>query len=174
MSKELLGSQPSEFENHLTACQSCNNEHTQYTAEKKQFFAHAVLCEETPEHLDKKIIALCSKPVVPTSIGLFFSPWIKKAVFSTLVFALGVGAGGYFTFAYYQSKSSAPYAQGQKTAPQQQAAAASPVSTASNPSNLTLDTSKQAPPSLLKPGVRPSPAPGSSSQGIITVDLKKE
>jgi len=92
MARELSQPLASEFEKHLISCQSCSSELNQYTLEKKQFYATAILCESTPEHLDNKIISLCSKPMVPTSLGLFSMPWVKRAVFSALVFALGVGA----------------------------------------------------------------------------------
>jgi hypothetical protein len=163
-------SQPltSEFEKHLNSCQCCSTELNQYTFEKKQFYTTAILCEPTPEHLDKKIISLCSKPMVPTSIGLFSMQWVKRAVFSSLVFALGVGAGGYFTFAYYQSKASSAYAQSKNAATPQTAA-----SVPAGAPNLTLDTAKKATPSLANKVEKALPSQ-KTQQGIITVDLKKE
>jgi hypothetical protein len=171
-SRELDGPVVSDFEKHLAACLFCNDQLTQYSLEKKQFFTHAILCEETPDHLDEKILAMCSKPMVPTSIGLFSASWFRKAVFSSLIFALGVGAGGYFTFAYYyKAKTTNAYADARKTAPQPQTATATQASVTQNASSLALDTSKQRTKPLLKPGTQQGDA---NSQGIVTVDLKKE
>lgn len=171
MAKELSQPLASEFEKHLLSCQSCSSELNQYTLEKKQFYTPAILCEPTPEHLDKKIISLCSRPMIPTSLGLFSMPWVKRAVFSTLVFALGVGAGGYFTFAYYQSKTSSAYTQIKNTVPLLPAAAAAVSAPTATP-NLALDTAKKGLPSLSKKGEKALPA--KAPQGIIPVDLKKE
>jgi hypothetical protein len=171
MAKELSQPLASEFEKHLLSCQSCSSELNQYTFEKKQFYTPAILFETTPEHLDKKIISLCSKPMIPTSIGLFSTQWVKRAVFSTLVFALGVGAGGYFTFAFYQSKTSSTYAQVKNTATSHPTAAA-PVSAPAATPNLALDTAKKGLPSLSKKDEKALPA--KTPQGIIPVGLKKE
>jgi hypothetical protein len=172
LAKELSQPLSSEFEQHLTSCQSCSSELNQYTLEKKQFYSTAILCELTPEHLDKKIISLCSKPMIPTSIGLFSTQWVKRAVFSTLVFALGMSAGGYFTFAYYQSKTSSAYAQAKNAAASQSATAAH-VSVPAATQNLALDSAQKGIPSLSKKGEKALPAQ-TAPQGIITVDLKKE
>jgi hypothetical protein len=166
MANELSHPLTSEFEQHLKICQCCSNELNQYSLEKIQFFTATCLCEPTPEHLDKKIISLCARPMLPTSIGLFSMPWVRRVVFSTLVFALGVGAGGYFTFAYYQSKSPSSYAQGKNT----------PSSKILNTANtatpeLALDSAKKSLP-LSKKGEKVLPA--QPQQGIITVDLNKE
>jgi hypothetical protein len=171
ITNELSQPVTSEFEQHLKICQCCSDELNQYSLEKKQFFTTAILCETTPEHLDKKIISLCSKPMIPTTIGLFSMQWVKRAVFSTLVFALGVGAGGYFTFAYYQSKTSSAYAQIKNTAPSPSTAAA-PVSAPAPTPNLALDTAKKGLPSLAKKSEKALPA--KTPQGIIPVGLKKE
>jgi hypothetical protein len=166
VSKELPEPDASEFEKHLAACLLCSNEHSQYTSEKKQFFTTTLLGEPTPEHLDKKIFALCSRPMVPTSIGIFSMSWAKRAVFSALVFSLGIGAGGYFTFAYFTSKSPANYEYAKNTAP-------SAVVT-TDTIKLALDSAKKELPDLLKPGVRRVNTPQIAPQGIITVDLKKD
>jgi hypothetical protein len=172
MARELSQPLALEFEKHLISCQSCSSELNQYTLEKKQFYTATILCESTPEHLDKKILSLYSKPMVLTSIGLFSMPWIRRAVFSALVFALGVGAGGYFSFAYYQSKTSSAYAHAKSTSTSQPAATAQVSSPAAAP-DLALDSAQKGIPSFSKKGEKALPAK-TAPQGIITVDLKKE
>ncbi|HUI93807.1 MAG TPA: hypothetical protein VLX68_16310 [Chitinivibrionales bacterium] len=160
MANELSQPLTSEFEQHLKICQCCSNELNQYFLERKKYFSAAFLCEPTPEHLDKKIISLCAKPMIPTGIGIFYLPWVKRVLFSALVFALGVGAGGYFTFAYYQSKSSSAYAQSKVTAPSK---------TVNATATAALDTAKK---SLPQKGEKVLPV--KPPQGIVPVDLKKE
>jgi anti-sigma factor RsiW len=163
VSGELSAPEASEYEKHLSICQACHSEHSQYASDKKQFFTADFLSEPTPEHLDRKIIGLCARPMFPTGIGLFSMTWVKRAVFSALVFSLGLGAGGYFTFAYFQSNSSARYA-GTK-------AVVAPVTAApADTLKLALDSAKKDLPSMPKTGMQQ----GKSPQGIITVDLKKE
>jgi hypothetical protein len=173
-SGELDRSQATEFTKHLASCQSCSSELSQYTVEKKQFFTQDILCEETPGHLDARILSLCSRPMVPTGIGILFSvSWVKRAALSALIFALGVSAGAYFAFAFYQAKTSAAYAANSaksiavpQTAPSAVASNASMVDAA----KLAIDTSKQT----VKQGKKVLPPADASSRGIITVDLKKE
>ncbi len=173
-SGELDRSQTTEFTKHLASCQSCTGELSQYTAEKGQFFTQDILCEKTPGHLDARILSLCSRRMVPTGIGLLLSlVWVKRAALSALIFALGVSAGAYFAFAFYQAKTSSTYAANSvrssavpQTAPSAVASNASLVDGA----KLTIDTSKQT----VKQGKKVLPPADASSRGIITVDLKKE
>ncbi len=175
-SGELDQPQSTEFTKHLAACQYCNSELSQYTLERKQFFTPAILCEETSGHLDAKILSLCSRPMVPTGMGLFSLTWVKRAAFSALIFALGVTAGGYFALAYYHTKTSAAFASAAKnsTVPQTTPSAVVSSASAGDAAKLTIDTSKQTISTLLKQGKKGSPPTAAPSQRIITVDLKKE
>jgi anti-sigma factor RsiW len=174
-SGELDQFQSTEFTKHLAACQSCNSELSQYTLERKQFFTPAILCEQTSGHVDAKILSLCSRPMVPTGMGLFSLAWVKRAAFSALVFTLGLTAGGYFAFAYYHTKTSAAFARATKNSPVPQTAPSAVASSApaGDAAKPTIDTLKQTIPPLLKQGKRAHQT-ASPSQGIITVDLKKE
>ena len=177
LSGEVDEGQSVEFENHLFACSCCNKEKEQYAFEKQHFFSEHILCECTPDHLDKKIISLCSKPVIPTSIGLFSFALIKRVAFSLIVFALGAGAGGYFTFAYYHAKTSASYAQAKtpSSAPASAVSQDAAAGASRDSLRMALDTAKpNTAPALLKPSLRNSRQAASPSQGIITVDVKKE
>jgi anti-sigma factor RsiW len=175
MSNELDESKRAEFDDHLLACPSCKTEKDLYSYEKQHLFTRQHLCEPTPEHLDKKIIALCARPMVPTGLGLFSFAVMKKVVFSLIVFSLGIGAGGYFTFVYYNARTNAPYAQTRK-APGVQAAPATQVAA----TGVSADAARLTPDSVKSTGV-PLPAKNlrtplkkGQSQGIIVVDLKKE
>jgi hypothetical protein len=160
--------QAEELQKHLAACPPCKEEFSQYSLEKKKFFT--LLCEDTTPDLDRKIISLCCRPMVPTTVGLFSIAWVKRAALSAIIFALGLCAGGYFTFAYYQAKTSGAYASRDKTPPAAQTAASVAMTSAQKSS----DTAMHAAPSPLKQGKQVTPGPGAPSQGIITVDLKKE
>ncbi len=175
-SGELDHPQKAEFEQHIASCPSCAGELSQYTVEKKQFFTPEILAEKTPGHLDAKIISRCCKPMIPTNIGIFAMPWVRRAALSVLIFVIGLSAGGYFTFAYYRAKTSGSFANVASSAGNQPSpsAVASNVPAAGSASSLTLDTSKQSVPTLLKQGKNAAPGIGAPSQGIITVDLKKE
>jgi hypothetical protein len=160
--------QAEEMQKHLEACPPCKEEFSQYSLEKKKFFT--LLCEDTTPDLDRKIISLCCRPVVPTSIGLFSIAWVKRSALSALIFALGLCAGGYFTFAYYQARTSGAYASRDKTPPASQTAAPVAV-TAAQKSSDSVNHAASSPP---KQGKQVTPGSGAPSQGIITVDLKKE
>jgi hypothetical protein len=173
-----------EFKNHLATCAFCSNEHSLYSLEKTRFFSPDMISVQTTPELDKKIINRCIA-VLPTQTGILSTLWIKRIVFSALVFAFGAGAGGYFTFAYYHAKSDAAIAAAKTNgmaAPIASSAAPS-IATEQNPSSLSLDSSKPGSiPALRasrdardKSGRSPSVSktPG-ASHGIITVDLKKE
>jgi hypothetical protein len=174
ISGELDDSQLVQFKNHLSTCSFCSSELSQYSLEKSRFFSPDMLCVPTTPDLDRKIIALCTA-VRPTQVGIFGTMWIKRIVFSALVFAFGAGAGGYFTFAYYHAQSDAAVAAAKvksMTAPVASSMAASSAAPQSA-SQLSLDTSKsgQIPTLLKKNGHAPASV---ESHGIITVDVKKE
>lgn len=165
-SGELDEAQVDELQKHLAACPPCKEEFSQYSLEKNKFFT--LLCEDTSPDLDHKIISLCCRPAVPTTMGLFSVAWIKRAALSILIFALGLSAGGYFTFAYFQARMSGTYASQMKTPSASQPTA----SVAVTATQKAPDSARRQSPSLLKQDKRVSP--GVPSQGIITVDLKKE
>ncbi|HMD68063.1 MAG TPA: anti-sigma factor [Chitinivibrionales bacterium] len=165
-SGELDKAQADELQKHLAACPPCKEEFSQYSLEKKKFYT--LLCEDTSPDLDDKIISLCCRPAVPTTMGIFSVAWIKRAALSALIFALGLSAGGYFTFAYFQARTSGTYASQLKTPAASQPAASVAVTAAQK----SPDTARHQSPTLLRQDKRVSP--GVPSQGIITVDLKKE
>lgn len=183
VSRELDEAQHAQFKSHLSTCAFCSNELSVYSLEKTRFFSPDILSVPTTPELDIKILTRCTA-VRPTQVGVLGTLWIKRIVFSALVFAFGAGAGGYFTFAYYHAKSDAAIAAAKTNgiASPIASSAASTVAPAQNSSSLSLDTSK--PGSLPaqaareardKSGRAPSvnKAAG-SSRGIIAVDLKKE
>jgi hypothetical protein len=187
VSRELNEDQRADFKNHLSICSYCSNEHSLYTLEKTRFFSPDVLSIQTTPELDNKIIGRCLA-VVPTQAGIMGTLWIKRIVFSALVFAFGAGAGGYFTFAYYHAKSGAAIAAANAKAMNAPVAssAAPSIATERNSSSLSVDSSKPGSiPDLRaarasseasdKSGRSPSVNKGTgTSHGIITVDLKKE
>jgi len=183
VSRELDEAQQAQFKSHLSTCAFCSNELSLYSLEKTRLYSPDILSVQTTPELDIKIMSRCTA-VRPTQVGLLGTLWIKRIVFSTLVFAFGAGAGGYFTFAYYHAKSDAAIAAAKTkgmVAPVT-ASAASSVAAAPSPSSLSLDTSKQESiPALRsasaergKIGRTPSANKAAPSHGIIPVDLKKE
>jgi len=166
-SGELTEAQTIQYKEHIAVCQYCASEHSQYSKEKELLYCPGFFSEAPSTLVDEKILSLCSKPMIPTSIGIFSAPWIKRAIFSAVIFALGLGSGGYFAFAYYQTKSSASYAAAKDVAP---------AATPQTPATTISDSVARISHSALAHGKQVSPAlgAGSSSQGIITVDLKKE
>jgi hypothetical protein len=180
VSRELDEAHQAEFKNHLSTCAFCSNEVSLYTLEKTRFFSPDILSVQTTPELDIKIVTRCTA-VIPTQVGIMGALWIKRIVFSALVFAFGAGAGGYFTFAYYHAKSDAAIAaaKAKGMASPIVSSAASSVSPAQNPSSPSLDTSKpESIPALGasretrgKNGRSPSV---NKAAGVFTVDLKKE
>jgi hypothetical protein len=175
---ELDQGQQGKYKDHLSTCTFCSNELAEYSGLKSKFFSPELLSIQTSPQLDAKIMNLCLS-VKPASVGLLGTMWIKRIVFSTLVFAFGAGAGGYFTFAYYHAKSDAALAsENAKDAIARVAASAAiPTPATRNQTQVSLDSAKpNAAAGVFKKNVRsPSPATNSGpAQGIITVDLKKE
>jgi hypothetical protein len=174
-SRELDEAQANQFRSHLSTCSYCSNELSLYALEKTKFFSPDVLSVQTTPELDIKILTRCTA-VQPTHIGVFGSLWVKRVVFSALVFAFGAGAGGYFTFAYYHAKSGAAIA-ASRTIGDPSAMVSSSPATVPNSSSLSLDTSKhESIPGLRDKSSRTPSANKAtgSSRGIIAVDLKKE
>jgi hypothetical protein len=174
-SKELDEEQTNQFRSHLSTCAFCSNELSLYSLEKAKFFSTDILSVQTTSELDIKILTRCTA-VRSTQIGVFGTLWVKRIVFSALVFAFGAGAGGYFTFAYYHAKSDAAIA-ASRTMGAPGAMVSSSPAVAPNSSLLSLDTSKhESIPTLLDKSSRTPSANKAtgSSQGIIAVDLKKE
>jgi hypothetical protein len=177
ISKELDDVKRAQFENHFSTCAFCSNELSLSSLEKTRFFSQDILCIRTSPELDMKIMSRCTA-VRPTQIGIMGALWIRRIVFSTLMFAFGAGAGGYFMFVYFHAKSDAAIA-----AAKAKAMTSPIVSSASADMNLSLDTSKHESIASLRAPRAPrdksvlSPStttPAGSSRGIITVDLKKE
>jgi hypothetical protein len=178
VSRELDEAQQVQFKSHLSTCAFCSNELSLYSNEKSKFFSLNVLSVPTTPELDMKILSLCTAAKL-TQVGILSTIWIKRVVFSALVFAFGAGAGGYFTFAYYHAKSDASVAAAKTNGMGAPVAssATSTVAASQSPSSLSLDTSKpESIHALRDKSVRATSARKASgvSQGIITVDLKKE
>jgi hypothetical protein len=179
ISRELDDAQQAEFKSHLSTCAFCSSELSLYSLEKTKFFSPDILSVPTTPELDIKIMSRCTA-VQPTQIGILGTLWIRRIVFSALVFAFGAGAGGYFTFAYYHAKSDAAIAAANKIAAPVASSSASPANVMQNPSALSLDSSKPESNSVTRTSrdknSRSPSAKGTtgSPQGIITVDLKKE
>jgi hypothetical protein len=181
VSSELDEEQQTQFKSHLSTCAFCSNELSLYSLEKARFFSPDILSVPTTPELDIKIISRCTA-VLPAQSGIMGTLWIKRIVFSALVFAFGAGAGGYFTFAYYHAKSDAAIAAAKTKS--MAAPIASSVSAASafrSPSALSLDTSKPESIAATRAATRAKSARSPSvnnatgaSRGMITVDLKKE
>lgn len=178
VSKELDEEQQVQFKSHLSTCAFCSNELSLYSLEKARFFSPDILSVPTTPELDIKIIRRCTA-VLPTRSGIMGTLWIKRIVFSALVFAFGAGAGGYFTFAYYHAKSDAAIAAAKtkSMAAPIASSAASSVAAVPSPSSLSLDTSK--PESITAARAKNGRFPSvnnaaGASRGMITVDLKKE
>jgi hypothetical protein len=175
LSGELDETSRTKFSNHFSTCAFCTQELNQYTFEKKSFYTLENFCIEPSCECNNKILSLCTAAPRTTGIGLFSSFWIKRTVFSALVFTLGVAAGGYFSFAYYHAKTDAVFAKAASASVSAQAG--SVTRPAINDSfRIALDTSKQNnTPALFKKNDRHSPLERTTpSQGIITVDLNKE
>jgi len=172
VAKELDKKQVSLYIEHCRTCTFCSQEVAQYESDKVLYFTPNLLSISTPPDLDAKVLSLCTT-VKQTSIGMFSAVWVKRVVFSALVFAFGAGAGGYFSFAYYHSKSVSSLASVKRISP-----ALAPVlsSSANRQMQPAPDTSKSDAnvPSVLQKSVRSPMARQSESQGIITVDVKKE
>ena len=176
ISKELNADGMQNFQKHIEICSECRAEADQYRYEAEKFFNRSLLSELPSEAIDNKIIAMCSQPVkVTTGLGLFSGLWLKKAVFSTMFLVFGMSAGVYFTVNYLTSSpSKAIVSSFKKPAPAQSADnAAGAIALAK-----TNDSSSMRRKDSLK---RTDPAPiiraahlVPQSQGIITVDLKKE
>jgi hypothetical protein len=180
VSRELDEAQQTQFRSHLSMCAFCSNEISIYSHEKARFFSEEILSIQTTPELDMRIMNRCSA-VRPTHVGLLSALWVKRVVFSALVFAFGAGAGGYFAFAYYHAKADVSIAVAKTRAlPSPIVSSAVPSGTvAQSASSLSLDTSK--PGSTPGPraargknGLSPSVNNAGTSQGMITVDLKKE
>ncbi len=172
VAKELDKKQASLYQQHCTVCAFCAQEVAQYESDKNLYFSSSLLSVSTTAALDEKVLSLCTS-VKPTSIGMLSSVWIKRIVFSALVFAFGAGAGGYFSFAYYHSKSAASVAAAKSpTTPQTTVLSA----TQNRQTQPGLDSSKSDgnTTSVLQKSVRTPLTGHSAPQGIITVDLKKE
>jgi len=177
VSRELDPVQQAQYKEHLSTCAFCSNEIVEYSTIKSEFFSPDFLGISTTPELDTKIMNLCLS-VRPTSVGLVGTVWIKRIVFSALVFAFGAGAGGYFTFAYYHARSDAALAAAKgKNVAAPVAESMASVVPAQSFSQVSLDSAKPgASATLFKQKSRSasSATNAGTTQGIITVDLKKE
>ncbi len=167
-SGELDDAQTTQFKEHLAVCESCASEFSQYSFEKKQYFTFDILADLPSARTDANICALCAKPFIPTGIGLFSMSWVKRAALSAFIFALGLGAGGYFTFAYFQARSAGEYARTSG------GAAISGQTASSATSGRDSDSAKHGASPASVQAKQVTPGAGAPSQGIVTVDLKKE
>jgi hypothetical protein len=169
VSHELDVAQVKEYVTHIQGCAACQDELTNYLHDKKSFFSAEILCEAPCEAIDNKIIAACSSmPRLTQASTLFSSVWLKRALISTVFLIFGTTAGVYFTMNYYNGISNpGALASIKASAPLSELSLAkSPDSAAS----AKKDSLKQKSPAPLVNHLRPN----ASSQGIITVDLKKE
>lgn len=172
IANELDRTDKNDYDVHLRTCLFCSQEVQTYTSDKKAFFSTEMLSFATTHELDEKILVLCTAPK-PTTIGIFSTAWIRRTVLTAIVFALGISAGGYFTYSYYSAKSNAALAKAQTLKAHETYAAAV----------KTTDTLKLASDSLNKNSTAkefqknlrmPSHQGIVPAEGMITVDVKKE
>jgi len=166
---ELKHNERTQFNQHLSVCTFCAQELEQYKIEKEKFFTTDILCVNTTSDLDNKVITLCTQSYTPVSTGLFSTLWMRRTVFTALIFALGLSAGGYFTYAYYKTKSDVVLAQ-KKTMLVPVVAATSQQQQDSVLSKSPVKT----PPAFQQNRHIVSHENSVPAQGIVTVDLKKE
>jgi|WetSurMetagenome_2_1015567.scaffolds.fasta_scaffold22155_3 hypothetical protein len=171
VSGEADARQKEEFIEHTKVCAECKNEADQYTLDKKNFFSLDFLAEAPPQAIDSKIIAACSQKAVSTfGFNLFSGIWMKKALLSTFFLAFGMGAGVYFTVHYFSSNNS-----GIAVSKPTKASAAQPQQAMQQtPSKIQGATAASARKDSLKSNEAVFPSGQKSSEGIITVDTKKE
>ncbi len=168
VSGEADARQSEEFNEHLKTCAECKSEADQYALDKNKFFSLDILCEAPPEAIDSKIIAACSqKPVSTFGFNLFSGLWMKRALLSTFFLVFGMGAGVYFTVHYFSNDTAIAASKG-KAEQTEQAMQQAPVKASSGTpmANAKKDS--------LKANEAAFPSGRKSSEGIITVDVKKE
>jgi hypothetical protein len=166
VSGETDDGQSEEFKEHIKLCAECKQETDQYYFDKQHFFSQDFLADAPRETIDVKIKAACSqKPVTNLRWSLFSGIWIKKALVATFFLVFGMSAGIYFTIHYFSNNNSATLV----TAPDK----ASPAAVASK--TIVGDSAKSDKKDSLKSNNAATfPSAHKSSEGIITVDLKKE
>jgi hypothetical protein len=169
--------QNEELKEHMKVCAECKNEVDQYYFEKKKFFSHDLLAEAPPKAIDAKIITACSqKPVMTTGFNLFSGLWMKKALLSTFFLVFGMGAGVYFTVHYFSSDTGGvAISKPAKTLEMGVIATNQKGSMAGQAMQTKSDSAANAKKDSLKSNNAAAfPSGRKSSEGIITVDVKKE
>jgi hypothetical protein len=166
VSGETDSRQNEKFEEHLKVCAECKKETDQYYFDKQHFSSQDLLAQAPRETIDAKIKTACSqKPIATLGWSLFSGLWIKKALVATFFLVFGMSAGIYFTVHYFSNNNAAIAV----AAPDKalQAAVASKASTTDSAKSDKKD-------SLKSNEAATFPSSHKSSEGIITVDLKKE
>jgi hypothetical protein len=166
VSGETDGRQSEEFKEHIKVCAECKQETDQYYFDKQHFFLQDLLGEAPRETIDEKIKSACSqKPIATIGWSLFSGLWIKKALVATFFLVFGMSAGIYFTIHYFSNNNAAIAGD--------TPGKASPTAVASKAT--TIDSAKNDKKDSLKSNDAATfPSAHKSSEGIITVDLKKE
>jgi hypothetical protein len=126
------------------------------------------LFESPSEAIDKKIIAACSQsPKTTTGLSIFTGLWLRKAIISSVFLIFGISAGVYFTFNYVKGATSATVASVKKS----ESAASDQFALSKRPdsSRLIKNDSLKRNESATIANRR-----GNTSEGMITVDIKKE
>lgn len=96
-SSELDETEAKNFEEHLGSCEECRDEYQTYQKEKQIFFTSDILCETTSKKIDDEILRVCaSGKKMYTNTG-FFTPFLKKTLFSVTFFIMGFVVVSYFT-----------------------------------------------------------------------------
>ena len=170
VSRELDAAHVTTYENHVQGCAACQDELSNYLHDKKSFFSADVLCEAPSQAIDEKIIAACSRlPRATRSAGIFSSVWFKRALISSVFLIFGTTAGVYFTMNYYNGAANPAglalsKASANMTSPMVLAKSADSIQA------FKKDSLAKKPVEHFAGRLRQNP----STQGIITVDLKKE
>jgi predicted anti-sigma-YlaC factor YlaD len=96
-SSELDEAETKNFEEHLGTCEECRDEYETYQKEKQMFFTADILSETPSKKVDDEILRVCaSGQKVYTNTG-FFTPFLKKTLFSVTFFIMGFVVVSYFT-----------------------------------------------------------------------------
>jgi hypothetical protein len=170
VSHELGAAQVTTYEKHVQGCAACQDELSNYLHDKKSFFNADVLCEAPSQAIDDKIIAACTRlPRATHGAGIFSSVWFKRALISSVFLIFGTTAGVYFTMNYYNGAAN-PGGFALNKASANMTSQMVLAKSADSMQALKKDSLTKKPVEHFANRLRPNP----STQGIITVDLKKE
>lgn len=96
-SSELGETEAKNFEEHLCSCEECRDEFQAYQKERQMFFSGDILSETPSKRVDDEILRVCaSARKMYTNTG-FFTPFLKKTLFSVTFFIMGFVVVSYFT-----------------------------------------------------------------------------